>query len=212
MYTHGLAARSIGLGSGSAGWAVAAVGFGGSWVRGGRGCLGRFLGWGCPVSPCGFNFPSGVCAVGPPRARGQELRPIFPAPPWGSGCTVMSFMAFSPCVVGWCGGVPRPWVCFFPFTVVRRLHRDRPTVSVRCLCNVVCFGVPCCAVLCFAVLSRAAPRCAALRPALPCRAVPCCAMSCLAVLRRVTPCCAVPCSFPLCRAVSRGAVPCCAAL
>ena len=48
IYMHGLVARPVGLGSGSAGWAVVRAGFVRSWARG----------WGCPVSPhpCGVGL------------------------------------------------------------------------------------------------------------------------------------------------------------
>ena len=218
MHTHGLAASSVGLSSGSAGWAVAPAGFMGSRIRGGGGWLGPFFGPGwtsvnpplcCRLGAGGFNFLVAVCAGRPPQVGGWGLRPVFPAAPSGEGqsCTVARVVAFSACVEGWCGGVPGLWACFFAFRGLRGLDWVRPTVSFPCLGAVVCLGVPCCSVLCFAVL-----RCAVLRPALPCRAVPCRAVSCLAVLWRVAPCCAVPRRVVLWCAVSRGAVPRCAAL
>ena len=108
-------------------------------------------------------------------------------------------------MVCWCGVVPRLWASVFPFRV-RRLDWVRPTVSVRCLVAVVCFGMSCCVVLCFAVLRCAALRCAVQRPTLLCRAVPCLAVVCLAVAWRVAPCCAAPCCVLLCCVVSWGAL------
>ena len=168
---------------------------------------------------------------------------VVSASPWpvawlfpggGGGCTVGRVVAFSPCVVGYCGGIRWPWACFFPFRDVRRLDLVRPTVSVPCLVAVVCFGV---AVLCCAVLCCAVPRCSALCCAPPCSAVPCRAVSCRvvpcrgvvgrallcpsapcrAVLCRVAGCraalrCTVVCSAVVCSAVSCGAVLCCALL
>ena len=102
-----------------------------SWGHGSGGVDGGWgasLGWACPVPRLGaggFTVPAAVCAGGPPRAGGRGLRPDFPASLFegGGGCTVGR-------VVGWCGGVPWLWACFFPFRVVRRLDRVRPTVSV----------------------------------------------------------------------------------
>ena len=117
-------------------------------------------------------------------------------------------VAASACVVGWCGGVPQVWAGFPSFWSKRRLDEVRLTVRVRCLGAVVCCGVAGCAVLCLAVERCAAPRCAALTPALPCRAVPCSVVAsvaapCCDVLRLAVPCHAVPC-VP-CFARSRGA-------
>ena len=111
MYTHGLAARSVGLGLGSAGCAVVPAGFVGSWVRGGGGWLGQFFGVRLPSVPPplwgwlgagGLNFPVAPRAGGPPRVGGRGLRPVFPAPPLrGRGvCTAGRVVAFSLCVMG----------------------------------------------------------------------------------------------------------------
>ena len=124
MYTHGLVARFVGSGSGSAGWRVAPAGFVGSWVRGEGACLGRLLRMGLPSVPpplwCrfgagGFNFSVVICAGGLPRAGGGGCVPLFLALPSGGFCTAGRVVAFSLCVVGRCGGVSRLWACFFSF-------------------------------------------------------------------------------------------------
>ena len=197
MYTHGLVACPIGLGSGSAPSAVVPAGFVWSWVR--VVGLSRVpLHLPCRFGGGGLNFPVAVCAGGPPLAG------------WGGCCTYGRVVASSPCVVGWCAVVPRQWACPLPFQDVRRLDLVRPTVSVPCFGAVVCFGVPCCIVLCSAVLRRAVMRCAAVHPALLCRAVPCRAVVCLAMAWRVAPCCAAPRCVVLCCVVSLAALSPCA--
>ena len=84
MYTHGLAACPVGLGSDFAGSAVAPASFVWSWVRG--------VGLASVPPPLptlfggdGLNFPVAVCAGGPPLAGGQGVRQVFPASPLGGG-------------------------------------------------------------------------------------------------------------------------------
>ena len=85
MYMQGLAARSVVLGSGSSGWAVAPAGFVGSCIREvGLPSIPPPLR--CRFGGGGFNFPVAVCAGGPPLAGGRGLRPVVPASPfWGGG-------------------------------------------------------------------------------------------------------------------------------
>ena len=140
MYMHGLAAPSVGLGLDlPAGRLRQPV----LWGHGSGGCgvAGALLLGGvarCRFAAGGFNLPVAACAGG-----GAGVESGFSgAPVGGGGCTVGGVLAFSPCLGGWCGCVPRLWACFFPFRVVRLLDRVRPTVNVPCLGAVVCFGVP----------------------------------------------------------------------
>ena len=187
MYTLGLVACSVGLGAGSAGWAVAPAIFVRSWVRGGGVIL-------CPPAPA---VPGSTFWWQFVRA-GRRCR--------GGGVTDRRVVAPRPCVAGLCGVVPRLWAHFLPFQVVRRLARVRPTVSVPRFGAVVCYGAPCCVVLCFAVLSRAVLCCAAVRSALSCRAARCRAVVCLAVAWPAALCCAAPHCVLLCCVISRRAL------
>ena len=199
LYTHGLVARPVRLGSGSAGWAVAPACFVGPWV-GGMGLSSVTTPLWCRFCGGGLNFPVAVCAGGPPLAGGGGV--------------------VSTGVVGWCALVSRLRTCFLPFWGVRRLDRVRPTVCIPCPDAAVCFGVPCCAVLCFAVLRSAVLRCAVVPSALPCRAMPCRAMVSLAVAcgsRRAVLCravssCAVSCRGVSCCVALHGSVLCCGLL
>ena len=130
MYTHGLAARSVGLGSGPAGWAVAPADFFGSWIRGGGGLLGQIVGVGLPsvLPPLWYRFAMAGSTVRCSFVRAGRCRQgaggcvrVFRRPRWGGACTISCVVAFSLCAVGWCGGVPRLWACFFPFLGVRLL-------------------------------------------------------------------------------------------
>ena len=119
MYTHGLTALPVGLGSGSAGRAAAPAAFVGSGIRGGLGMAGALL-WG-RVARC---LPAPVVSVlcwrvylsgGGFRGRvGLFRRPLWMGVvPWGvrwtpsRGLCGFVDLAVSPCVVGWCGVVPR---------------------------------------------------------------------------------------------------------
>ena len=105
----------------------------------------------CQVGGSGFYFPVAVSAGGP-RLAGR------------GSCTDGRVVASTPCVVGWCGVVPRLLKCFFPLRSVRRLFRATATVSVSCLGAAVCSGVYravlCCALPCCAALFWALLRCA----------------------------------------------------
>ena len=106
MYTHGLTARPVGLGSGASGWAVAP---GGSLARvgseGGSEWPGRFFALGLPAvllplwcrfGVGGFNFPvasGGLCGRAVAGGGGWGLYLVLPvpqlAPPLGEGgCSV----------------------------------------------------------------------------------------------------------------------------
>ena len=93
MYTHGLVARCVGPGSGSAGWAVAPAGFVGSWVRGGAGRgWGDFLGVPSVPPPLwrrlgagGFDFLLVVCAGGRLLAVGGGCVPYLLVVPGKEG-------------------------------------------------------------------------------------------------------------------------------
>ena len=138
----------------------------------------------------------------------------------GRSVAVVAGRAVAPSMwaAGLCGIVSRLWARFLPFRCVRWLARVRPTVSVPCLGDVVCFVALCCVVPCFAVVRRAGVCCVAVRSALACRAAPCCAVVCLArvagcaVLCRAAPCrvllcCVVGCLVVVrCTAVRCGAV------
>ena len=162
MYTLGLEACPVGLGSGFAGSAVAPAGFERSWVKGGWGCLDPTA-FGVPVVTFWWRFMRAGCRR------------------WGSGFTEGRAVASSPCVVGWCGVVPRLWVHLLAFRGVRRFARVTPSVGVPCFGAVACFGALRCVVLCFAVLCRGDLWRVAVRSALSCRAAPCLAVVCLAL-------------------------------
>ena len=168
MYSLGLLAFPVGLGSGSAGWAVAPGGFVRAWVKGGG----------------VFGLPPPLwCRLG---LSGGGL--------YGRAVSIVAGRGVAPsrCAAGWCGVAPRLWARFLPFWGVPRLARVRPLVSVPCFGAVVCFGAPCCVTPCFAVLRRARLCCDAVRSALSCRAVPCRAVVCRAVAWLAAPCCAAP--------------------
>ena len=174
----------------------------------------------CPSGGGVFNFPLADCAGRSPLEEGAGVASGFSSTPaGGGGCTVRRVVAFSPCLVGWCGGVPWLSACFFPFRGAGRLYRVGFLVSVPCLGAVVCFGVPCCVVLCFAVLCRAfsALCCCAPCSAVPCRAllcrvVPCRGVACLALLCSSALCRPVLCRVLGCRAALRCTAVCCAAV
>ena len=198
MYTLGLLAFRVGLGSGSAGWAVAPGGLVSSWVKG--------VGFSVSLRPCGagLNFLVAACVGGP--------SPSLPGVRWPFAGVRRAGVALS----HGCGRVSSP-----SGTCGGLLGLDPRLVSLALVlcCALVrravsCRGLPCCAVLVCAVL-----QCALVCRAVPCRVVPGCVVPWRGWLRRGEPSRAVSCYGVSCRGVPcRGAlhsgalrcgVPCC---
>ena len=179
----GSASLHAGLGSCSAGWAIAPGGFLWPWVRG----AGVFR---VPSPPrCWFQIShGGLC---------------------GQTATVVAGRAVAPCrcVAGRCGSFRGVW-----WLVLVRPSASVPCFGVLVCSGAPCCVLPCFAVLGRAGSCGVAVRPAGSRCVAPCRAVVCCSVprrvaSCCGVL-----CLGVPCRGALHCGALRSGVPCCLVL